>query len=224
VFSRVFQFAHKPEYRAGLENMLDMMPAAQSLISELDAALSKASDSQHLQILRRVTDLFLVGAGTYTDEQVAIFDDVIGRLIENMDQAALIELSARLAPVGQAPANVVARLSGYDDIAVSGPALEKSETLTDTTLVEIAGKKGQKHLAAIAGRLRISELVTDVLIERGNPEVSRKVTSNQGARFSEVGFVKLINKAKGDRDLATAISARSDLPPELLPFLKLTLT
>ena len=203
--------------------MPNMMPASQSFITELDAALGNIPGSRHLVILRRVTDLFLAGAGTYSDEQLAIFDDVISRLIENMDQATLIELSAQLATVDQAPANVVARLSDSDDIAVSGPALEKSHSLSDRTLVDIAGKKRQKHLAAIAGRMRISELVTDVLVDRGNADVSRKVTANLGARISEVGFVKLINRAKSDRDLATAISNRSDLPEELIPFLKLAL-
>lgn len=201
-----------------------MKAAAQSLLSELDATLRKTPDSRHLEILRRVTDLFLLGAGTYSDDQIAIFDEVIGRLIENMDQAALVELSARLADASKGPANVVARLSGSDDIAVSGPALEKSEALSDKTLVEIAGKKSQKHLAAIAGRARISALVTDALVERANGEVSRKVSANHGASFSEVGFVKLINRAKSDKELAKAISSRDDLPDELVPFLKLTLT
>jgi uncharacterized protein (DUF2336 family) len=204
--------------------MQDMMAAAQSLMTELDATLRKTPDSQHLVILRRVTDLFLVGAGNYTDEQIAIFDTVISRLIEKMDQAALVELSARLAGIGNAPAKVVAHLSGSDNIAISGPTLEKSETLSDQTLVEIAGKKSQKHLAAIAGRVRISALVTDALVERANVEVSRKMTANLGATFSEIGFVKLINRAKSDRDLANAISNRGDLPDELIPFLKLTLT
>ena len=193
-------------------------------MSELDATLRKSPNSRHLAILRRITDLFLAGAGNYTDEQIAIFDEVFTRLIENMDQAALVELSARLSGVEQGPTNVVARLSDSDNIAVSGPALEKSDTLSDRTLVEIVGKKSQKHLAAIAGRARISALVTDALIERANAEVSRKVSANPGAEFSEVGFVKLINRAKGDRDLANAISTRTDLPDELVPFLKLALT
>jgi len=201
-----------------------MMAAAQSLMTELDATLRKTPDSQHLVILRRVTDLFLVGAGSYTDEQIAIFDTVISRLIEKMDQAALVELSARLAGIDNAPSKVVAHLSGSDNIAISGPTLEKSDTLSDQTLVEIAGKKSQKHLAAIAGRVRISALVTDALVDRANAEVSRKVTANLGATFSEIGFVKLINRAKSDRDLANAISKRGDLPDELVPFLKLTLT
>lgn len=204
--------------------MPNMMPAAQSLMSELDATLSKIPGSRHLVILRRVTDLFLVETANYTDEQIAIFDDVISRLIENMDTRALIELSVRLASGGLVPANVAARLSSYDDIAVSGPALEKSENLSERTLVEIAGKKSQKHLAAIAGRPRISETVTDILVDRGDTAVSRKVSANLGARISEIGFVKLINRAKTDRDLANAIANRGDLPEELIPFLKLTLT
>lgn len=204
--------------------MPEMKAAARSLITELNAALGTIPDARHMVILQRVTDLFLVGAATYSDEQIAIFDDVIGRLIENMNEPALLELSGRLVPINKAPPNVLARLSHCDDIAVSGPALEKSDALTDQTLVEIATKKSQKHLFAIAGRQKINEPVTDVLVERGNPDVSRKITANLGARFSEIGFVKLINKAKSDRDLATAISQREDLPAELVPFLKLTLT
>ena len=80
-----------------------MTTATQSLILELDAALSKATNFRQLEILRRVTDLFIIGAENYNEEQVAIFDDVIARLIENMDQRALTELSARLSDVANPP-------------------------------------------------------------------------------------------------------------------------
>ncbi len=200
-----------------------MKPASQSLITELDATLRKIPDARQLVILQRVTDLFLVGADGYNDEQIAIFDDVICRLIENIGQPALVELSDRLSSAGKGPGNTLARLSSSDDIAISGPALARSNSLTDKALVAIAGKKGQKQLAAIAGRPKISEVVTDVLVERGNAEVSRKVSSNLGARISETGFVKLINKAKKDRELANAIAKRNDLPEELMPFLQLAM-
>jgi uncharacterized protein (DUF2336 family) len=93
----------------------------------------------------------------------------------------------------------------------------------ELTLVEVAGSKGEKHLAAIAARPDISEAVTDVLVGRCTVETARKLTENKGAGLSEVGFVKLINRAKNDKALATAIESRTDLPPELQPFLKLTL-
>ncbi len=200
-----------------------MIAQSQSLITELDATLRKIPDARQLVILQRVTDLFLVGAEGYTDEQIAIFDDVICRLIENIGQPALVELSDRLSSAGKGPGNTLARLSSSDDIAVSGPTLARSIALTDKELVAIAGKKGQRQLAAIAGRPKISEVVTDVLVERGNAEVSLKVSRNPGARISETGFVKLINKAKKDRELASAIARRNDLPEELVPFLQLAL-
>jgi uncharacterized protein (DUF2336 family) len=199
------------------------MPETQSLIAELDAALRRSSNSKQLEMLQSVTELFLNGAGSYSDEQNAIFDDVISRLIETAEPPALTELSARLAPVNNAPANVIGRLSSDDDIAVSGPVLEKSNALTDQVLTEIAKTKSQLHLVAIAGRARISESVTDVLINRGSSDVLHKVTCNRGARLSEFGFVKLINRAGNDKTLAAAIADRTDIPPELLPFLRLAL-
>lgn len=200
-----------------------MMSEARALITELDAALSNASDSRQLSILRRVTDLFLDGSENFSNDYVAIFDDVISRLIDKTELPALIELSNRLAPLGNAPMNVIASLARNDAIMVSGPVLEKSNALTDQALAEIAETKSQKHLAAIAGRAKISETVTDILVERGNSEVTRKVIANLDARISELGFVNLINRCKGDHAMAAAVANRTDIPPELEPFLRLAL-
>jgi len=203
-----------------------MMSESESLIAELDANLSKASSTQQLTVLRRVTDLFLDRAETYSNEHVAVFDDVIGWLvnkIEKVERPALAELSGRLAPVDNAPVNVIDRLARHEDIAISGPVLQKSNVVTDQALAEVAGAKSERHLAAIAGRPLISESVTDVLVGRCTPETARKVTDNKGACLSEISFVKLINRAKSDKALAAAIESRADLPPELQPFLKLSL-
>lgn len=191
------------------------MSNTQTLIAELDTALSEASDTRNRAMLRSVTDLFLDGPERLSVDHVAVFDDVIIRLIEKTEHSALIELSARLAPVGNSPLNVVVRLSHHDDIAVSGPVLENSSVLTDETLAEIAGKKGQQHLAAIAGRRRIGETVTDALIERGSSEVACKLTGNRGARFSEPGFVKLVKRSKNDKSLAVAVES-IELPANVI--------
>jgi uncharacterized protein (DUF2336 family) len=121
------------------------------------------------------------------------------------------------------PVNVIVRLAHDDDIAISGPILEKSDVLTNETLAAVAKAKGQQHLAAIAGRAQIAESVTDILADRGDSEVACKVAGNQSARLSELGFAKLINKAKNDKVLAAALAKRADIPPELQPFLKLAL-
>jgi uncharacterized protein (DUF2336 family) len=201
-----------------------MTPYAESLIVQFGVALSKSARAEHLAIQRQVTDLFLGGGQSYSDRQIAIFNDLMSRLIERIDRRALLEMSGRLAAVDHVPADVVGRLSSSDDIAVAGPVLEKSNQLTDESLVGIAKTKSQDHLLAIAGRTRISEPVTDVLVERGNGEVARKVVANAGARLSELGFVKVVHEARGNQALAAALASRTDVPAELQPFLKMALS
>ncbi len=200
-----------------------MTSTAQSLIIELNAAVSNASDSWRSELLRRVTDLLVGGADSYSDHQIAIFGDIMGRLIENAEIPALIELSPRLAPLGNAPVNVIAGLARNDNPEVAGPVLELSSMLSDETLINIATEKWPPHLIALAGRSLLPEPLTEVLIDRGNSEISLKLIVNRGARISERGFVKLIGQAKTDKTLAAAIATRKDLPAELAPFLKLTL-
>jgi uncharacterized protein (DUF2336 family) len=101
--------------------------------------------------------------------------------------------------------------------------LQHSVSLNDDSLAEIAADAPRDRLPLLAARPQISESLTDILVDRGDGEIARKVVGNPGARVSELGFVKLINRAKTDRALADTIAERADLPPELEPFLKLAL-
>jgi len=200
-----------------------MSPDAQILIHDIDAKLSKTADSKNSEYLRKITDLFLDSATMLSEEQVALFDDVMLRLVRTVEQAALVELSARLAPVGNAPQNVIARLACEDRLAIAVPVLEFSTALTEQALTKAAATKGQKHLLVIAGRAGLGAAITDILFDRGNSEVALKAISNPDTHVSELGFVKLISRAKNDRSLAVAIANRNDMPAELEPFLKLAL-
>jgi uncharacterized protein (DUF2336 family) len=198
-----------------------MTSEAQPLIIELDHQLSRAPAAWRGKILRRLTDLFLVDAASYTDDQVAVFDDVISRLIEKIDRQMLVELSKRLAQAGNAPSKVVGALARHTDMLVAGPLLEKSDILTDADLVEIADRdrRDPALLSTIAARPRLSEAVTDVLIRRGNAALARKIIDRADAPISEASFARLVTSVENDKDLAAAIAKRKDLPDELRPWL-----
>ena len=195
------------------------MPASPSLIDELETALAHGSSVQRADVLRRVTDLFLQGASAYCEEHVALFDDVMCHLVEEIERHALIRLSMSLAPIENAPTLVVHHLAQSDDIAISGPLIERSKILSDDFLVDIAMNKSQAHLAAIAGRAIIAEKVTDVLVDRGNAEVTLKVTGNHGARFSRPAFMKVVENARKDEKLAEKFVGRNDIPPDVFQHL-----
>ena len=127
----------------------------QSLLSELDGVLRSVSRTRHLDMLRQMTDLFLAQAASYTAEQVALFDAVIKRLSQNISSRDLIELSARLAALDGAPEDTVVQLSESDDIAVSGPVLERSNVLKDTVLVGVSLGAGPSatNMRAAAARI-----------------------------------------------------------------------
>jgi hypothetical protein len=166
-------------------------------------------------MLGQVTNLFLSGAERFSEQQVVLFDDVIESLIKHIEQEALAELSVQLAPAVKAPPRVIRKLAAHDAIEIAGPILTKSEHLTDQDLIEIAKTKGQAHQLKIAERSWVSEAVTDVLIDRGDSKVVHKVAGNSGARFSDVGFLKLAILADGDDHLTAAVACRSDVPPHV---------
>jgi uncharacterized protein (DUF2336 family) len=184
-------------------------------IDALEAALKTASPDRHQAILKSVTNLFLAGRDRITDEISAVFDDVMIRLVDHVESRARVELSMDLAPVVNAPNNVIQRLASDDDITVAGPVLAQSSRLTDQNLVEIAESKGQSHLSKIAERVSLSPMVTDVLVDRGNSEVVTKVAVNAGARLSKTGMSMLVMRASGDNALTEAMSRRADISPPL---------
>ena len=191
------------------------MSSFQSVIRELETALEGGSTNQRVELLRRITDLFVIGCERFSEQQISIFDEVIGRLISHIESRALAEISVRLAPIANAPAEVIRRLARDDAIGVSGPVLQESGRLTDADLVEIAKTKSQAHLVKIAGRSQLSEAVTDVLVDRGDSQVASEVAGNSGARFSKAGYSMLVMRADGDDTLTSAIASRRDIPPML---------
>jgi len=188
------------------------MTAARSILVELEDAIANGTSEKRVDVLRRVTDLFMIGADQYSEEQVGVFDSVIARLAHDIEARARAELAHRLANVAQAPPVVMATLAEDDIIEVAAPVLTHSPRLDDQTLVGIAEKKGQDHLLAISQRHSISERVTDVLVVRGNQQVVRSVAQNAGARFSDEGFGILVKRSEGDDVLASHLGVRKDIP------------
>jgi uncharacterized protein (DUF2336 family) len=182
------------------------------LIDELEAALTSGTNSRRIEMLTRITDLFIGGAARYAEEQIGVFDDVMVRLVSTIEAKARAKLAHRLAPIANAPSSVIHMLAFDDDIDVARPVLKQSERLEDPALVANANTKSQQHLFAISQRRSLSEAVTDILVERGDREVVRSVLRNTGARFSDAGFRALVNRSAGDDDLATVVGMRSDIP------------
>src|SRR5258707_10253706 len=190
-------------------------PPAHSIIAELEDAVTGCSSARRVETLRQVTDLFLHDGDRLNDDQVKVFDDVLCILIARVETRAKAELSQRLAPLDYAPFEVIQHLARDNDIAVAGEVLANSSRLRTTDLVEIASTRGQDHLFAISSRSNLPEAVTDVIVDRGERRVIRKLANNAGARFSDAGYSNIVARADADDELTEILGLRIDLPLKL---------
>jgi uncharacterized protein (DUF2336 family) len=188
----------------------------QSLIEELESTIAGSEVRQRADVLRRITDLFVAGAPGFSPEQVALFDDITCRLLNEVETSVRAIFGQRVATLDAVPPRLVRTLANDDAIEVAGPVLSGYGRLEDADMVETAKTKSQDHLLAISRRATLAEVVTDVLVERGDRRVALSTASNPGARFSEFGCSTLVKRSQDDGDLALQLWSRPDIPRQHL--------
>ncbi|ADZ71326.1 DUF2336 domain-containing protein [Polymorphum gilvum] len=179
------------------------------LDSLVQLARETCSDKRR-QLMGHVATLFVEGADRYSNEELALFNDVLTRLIDKVDVPGRSALSERLAPIRTTPRGIVLKLAN-DKPEVAAPVLEHSPVLTSDDLLGLARSKGQAHLLAISRREHLDAQVTDVLLERGAQPVRRSVAANPGASLSDWGSRLLVKLAETDRDIRESLTVRHDL-------------
>jgi len=198
----------------GIEKIV--MVAHNSVIDELEEAIASKEIGRRADTLRRVTDLFVSGCSGFSGDQIALFDDVMNLLAREIESAARALFGQRLAPIANAPPRIMRALALDDEIEVAGPVLTRSASLDEATLLEGARTKSQDHLLAISRRETLAEVVTDVLVERGDQRVAQGTAENPGAKFSELGYSTLVERSGHDPELALRVLSRRDLPRQHL--------
>ena len=187
-----------------------------SLLEELDRATAHGASDRSAHILTSIADLFSLKAENCSERQIVLFDEIFVRLSAYIEKSARIALANKLADQARPPIKITSLLANDDEIAVAAPVIERSKALDRATLVGIASSKSQQHLLALSRRPSLEEAVTDILVDRGDAAVVLSTVRNAGARFSQAGFGKLVDRSHESDELATRVGLRPDLPREHL--------
>jgi hypothetical protein len=76
-----------------------------SFLQELEVAVSRGSAESRRRALWYATDLLI--AGRFTDDEIWMFGEVIGRLEQEIEVAARAQLAKRLARTDNAPIGIM---------------------------------------------------------------------------------------------------------------------
>ena len=190
-----------------------MVAASAALLSELDA-IDGWPPERWADILNQVTKFFLSHADSLSTNQIALFDDVFGRLIDRVDQQLLIQISRQLTEAKCALPLATRRLALHEDESISLPIL-KSGNLAQALLIDVVQSCGSKQRLAIACRNDIARSVSEVLVGCEDRAVHHALAENKGAKLSEDSWARLIKLGESDAGLAERLGRRRDIPTPL---------
>jgi uncharacterized protein (DUF2336 family) len=138
--------------------------------------------------------------------------ELLVRDVEKKVRQALAEAAAASANL---PHGVASRLA-RDDIEVARAVLMHSPVLSDDDLAEIVRTHAMQYALAVAGRERLSEWLSEVLVETNEAEVVAVLTGNPGAQLSLATLRRIVEDYRDDRTIQDRLVRRPALPYELV--------
>ena len=180
------------------------------MLHSLFKLASETSSDARRRLLQAVTDLFFCDPEP-TGMSKHHYGEIALRALPHLDSEARQGYADEVAAEPNLPRSVANALAGDPDGEVARLVLRLSPVLTDRDLAAIALNQSQEHLAAMAERVRLSEKITDILVERGDSSVLKTVGGNEGAAFSDEGFERLLDRGREAAAIPLAVAVRSDL-------------
>jgi uncharacterized protein (DUF2336 family) len=148
-----------------------------------------------------------------SDQDVA--HAVLELLVRDLAVEVRQALANTVAASAKLPSHVACQLAG-DVIEVAAPILERSPVLTDEDLVRVVRTNALQYALAVAGRERLSELVSETLVDTGHEEVVVRLVDNAGARISQSTMRRVIQDFRGSEQIHARVIRRPELPYEVV--------
>jgi uncharacterized protein (DUF2336 family) len=186
-----------------------------------------ASDVGHLVDLARDSSIegrstLAVAIGNLVDDnarqltthELALMNDILKKLIQDVARPIRKTLAAKLAKSHNAPREVVEILAN-DDFDIASPILLKSDLLSDDALIETIHYRTQAHRLAIAMRRSVSFQVSDALVATNATDVIRTLLQNHGAQISQSTMAYLVEQSRTVDEFQEPLLRRNDLEAAL---------
>lgn len=169
---------------------------------------SKAKD----MLTKRVADIVCLPSSEITPQERHMAGDVLYEMLREADSRQRLRCARRMAILNDPPPRLL-RLLAKDNIEIARSILEGSTALNDSDLIEIARASTPQHRKLIAERENVSELVSEILTERDEPEVVRAMLMNDGVRLSSRAVDAIVAASRFNDMYCNLLMRRLELRP-----------
>lgn len=180
-------------------------------LAELATLTSECSPPERAGVARVMGEVL---DAELSREERGVAEDIVRILCADVVQTVRVALSQSVASSPNLPASVARRLA-LDIEEVSIPMLEFSSVVTDDVLKEVIGKSSPRQVEATARRVRISEVVSEAIVERGHVAAITQLVGNVGAELSAETWQAAIARHGDEDSLVQAALQRGSMPEDV---------
>ena len=186
-----------------------------SHLTDLIELAREPSSAKRRELLRQVTGIFMTHPEDVGGSEMQLYDQVMTQLTSDMETVVRAEIAQALAGARVAPLGLLRKLA-TDEISVAEPILTQSKALSVDDLMHVVETQGQGHLRAVSRREVVPEVVSGVIVKRGDDTTLHTLLSNDGARLSRASNEEVVRRAQANPDLHEVVVNRKDMPADLM--------
>ncbi len=187
--------------------------AAIEVESLLDLAREKSIIGRQ-SLVNAISDLFEGGNEELSDRERTLMKSILHQLVRDTEKEVRKAIAERFAG-SRLVSNAIAKELANDEIEVAYPILKKSDLLRDLDLIEVIRTRTFEHQLVISQRQRVSEVVSEALVDTERERVIVSLLKNVGAKISRRIRERLVDQSRTVSAYQDPLLRRSDLDDDL---------
>lgn len=177
---------------------------------DVDRLMRDESPKARSDILGKVAKQYR--AQKFTDYELSIADQIFRIMMKDVELTVRTQLAHEVKDMDMVPRDIVMHLA-QDVEEVALPVIEMSSVLSDADLVYLVETSREaSKLEAVARRPKVSERVSDALVESHYPQVVESLLKNGNAMVGERAMDTLVRDFKRDPKVIDSLAKRDGLP------------
>ena len=184
-------------------------------LTQKDVDLLLANPSAHVRsdTAKKVSEQYKTQTLSQTEKKIA--EDIFRLISNDVEIQVRADLSDSLKNCSFLPHDIVDKI--IKDVAtVAMPMIQYSDVLTERDLIDIVKSHDEDKQIAVANRENVSPRVAEVLIEDASEAPVIILISNYGARISEYGYDKLLERFQNNENIHRPLLMRPKVPVYVL--------